>query len=217
MYTGIVQTVAPIRKLTRNPGHLAFDIELSDEMRDDLKIGASVSLEGVCMSVTKIDGNIVGFDAMDATLERTNLGTFEEGQGINVERSMKPTDENGGHNVAGHVSCTAEIVAIKSEGPNAMIRFKVPEEWAKYIFVRGFLAVNGASLTVAEAEGNVFTIYLIPETMRQTTFGTYKVGDRLNIEVEQQTMVTVNVMERTLERLLPQYLAQALARPASAA
>lgn len=209
MYTGIVQTVAPVTRLTRNDGHISMDVALPEDMLRDLKIGGSVSVEGVCLSATAITGDTVSFDAMDATLDRTNLGRLNEGARVNIERSAKPGDENGGHELAGHVSCTAEIVNLKTDGPGAFLKFRVPPEWSRFIFARGFLAVNGASLTVAEAEGDVFTIYLIPETLRQTTFPDYRVGDRLNIEVDHQTMITVTVLERTLERVLPRYLGAA--------
>ncbi|CAH0342148.1 riboflavin synthase subunit alpha [Rhizobium sp. CECT 9324] len=202
MYTGIVQTVAPVTNIVRYDGYTQFHVELPERLLVDLQIGASVSIEGVCLSVTTITGNRVTFDAMDATLERTNLGILTIGDGVNVERSAKPTDENGGHNIAGHIASTAELVAAKMTMPGAFIRFRIPEEWAKYVFKRGYLAVNGASLTVAEADDDTFTINLIPETLRQTTFPRYKPGDPLNIEIDHQTMVMVDVVERTLERLM---------------
>lgn len=202
MYTGIVQTVAPVEKIVRKDGYTTFHIHLPERLMTDLQVGASISVEGVCLSVTSMAGTVVTFDAMDATLERTNLGTLKAGDQVNIERSAKPTDENGGHNIAGHIATTAELVAAKMDMPGAFIQFKVPEDWAKYVFKRGYLAVNGASLTVAEAEQDVFTINLIPETLRQTTFPRYKTGDFLNIEVDHQTMVMVDVVERTLERLM---------------
>jgi riboflavin synthase len=202
MYTGIVQTVAPVENIVRHDGYTTFHIRFPERLMIDLQLGASVSVEGVCLSVTSMTGTEVTFDAMDATLERTNLGTLKVGDPVNIERSAKPTDENGGHNIAGHIATTAELVAAKMEMPGAFIRFKVPEEWAKYVFKRGYLAVNGASLTVAEAEDDEFTINLIPETLRQTTFPRYKAGDHLNIEVDHQTMVMVDVVKRTLERLM---------------
>lgn len=205
MYTGIVQAVAPILKLEQHAGYLSFVIDFPHKLTTHLQIGASVNLEGTCMSVTSIDGTEIGFDAMNATLDRTNLGQFRVGDSINVERSMRPSDENGGHNVAGHISTTAELLDVTTDGAQPKITFRVPKAWSKFIFERGFLAVNGCSLTVAEAADDIFTIYLIPETLRQTTFGTYRCGDHVNIEVDQETMVTVQVMERTLERLLPQY------------
>lgn len=203
MYTGIVQAVAPVTQIIRHDGYTQFQIEFPERLIEGLQIGGSVSVEGVCLSATSITGRVVTFDAMDATLERTNLSDLKVGDTVNLERSAKPNDENGGHAMAGHIATTATLVSIKSEMPGAHIRFSVPEEWAKYIFPRGFLAVNGASLTVAEAKDNVFQINLIPETLRQTTFPRYKTGDRLNIEVDHQTMVMVDVVERTLTSLLP--------------
>lgn len=202
MYTGIVQATAPITNTIRHDGYTEFHIEFPERLLVDLQIGGSVAVEGVCLSATSISGTTVTFDAMDATLERTNLGTLKTGDLINLERSAKPNDENGGHAIAGHIATTAELVGAKFEMPDAHIRFRLPEDWAKYVFKRGYLAVNGASLTVAEAEGDTFVINLIPETLRQTTFPRYKPGDHLNIEVDHQTMVMVDVVERTLERLM---------------
>ena len=202
MYTGIVQAIAPVLKTIRHDGYTEFHIDFPERLLTDLQIGGSVAVEGVCLSATSIAGTTVTFDAMDATLERTNLGSVKEGDVVNIERSAKPNDENGGHAIAGHIATTAELVDAKFEMPGAHITFRLPEEWAKYVFKRGYLAVNGASLTVAEAENDTFVINLIPETLRQTTFPRYKPGDRLNIEVDHQTMVMVDVVERTLERLM---------------
>jgi riboflavin synthase len=209
MYTGIVQAVRPLLDVTTYPGHQQFTIDLNGELLDELKIGASVSVEGTCLSVTEIDGTQVKFDAMNATLERTNLRFFKAGQGVNIERSAKMNAEVGGHLMAGHIATTAEIVQLSIEETGAFITFRMPPQWGKYVFPRGFLGVNGCSLTVADVEDNLVTINLIPETLRQTTFAHYKAGELLNIEVDHQTMVLVDVVERTLkntltrEKLLP--------------
>ncbi|MBF8747841.1 riboflavin synthase subunit alpha [Pseudomonas putida] len=202
MYTGIVQAVRPLLDVTRYPGHNQFTIDLTPELLEELKIGASVSVEGTCLSVTEIDGSQVRFDAMTATLERTNLRFLSAGQGVNIERSAKMNAEVGGHLMAGHIACTAEIVELSIEETGAFIKFRMPPEWAKYVFARGFLGVNGCSLTVADVEDGVVTINLIPETLRQTTFARYQAGDLLNIEVDHQTMVLVDVVERTLKGTL---------------
>lgn len=208
MYTGIVQAVRPLADITAYPGGKTFTIAFTDELLGALKLGASVNIEGVCLSVTGIDDHHVTFDAMNATLERTNLDRFKAGDGVNLERSAKMTDENGGHVIAGHIATTAMVEEISTAEERAFIRFRVPEEWAKYIFPRGYLAVNGCSLTVAEVDGNLFTINLIPETLRQTTFRDYRPGDLLNIEVDHQTMVLVDVIERTVSRVLPGLIAK---------
>lgn len=202
MYTGIVQAVRPLLDVTTYPGHRQFTLDLTPELLDDLKIGASVSVEGTCLSVTEIDGTQVKFDAMNATLERTNLRSFKAGQGVNVERSAKMNAEVGGHLMAGHIATTAEVVELSIEETGAFIKFRMPAAWAKYVFPRGFLGVNGCSLTVADVDDSVITINLIPETLRQTTFAHYKAGELLNIEVDHQTMVLVDVVERTLKGTL---------------
>ena len=209
MYTGIVQAVRPLLAVNTYPGHNQFTIDLTPELLEELKIGASVSVEGTCLSVAEIDGTQVKFDAMTATLERTNLRFFKAGQGVNIERSAKMNAEIGGHLMAGHIASTAEIVELSIKESGAFIQFRMPPEWAKYVFPRGFLGVNGCSLTVAEVDDTLITINLIPETLRQTTFANYKAGELINIEVDHQTMVLVDVVERTLkgtlarEKLLP--------------
>ncbi|WP_367597603.1 riboflavin synthase subunit alpha [Pseudomonas fulva] len=202
MYTGIVQAVRPLLDIARHPGHNQFTIDLTPALLDDLKIGASVSVEGTCLSVTGIEGTQVRFDAMTATLERTNLRNLQAGQGVNIERSAKMNAEVGGHLMAGHIATTADIVDISIAATGAYIKFRMPPEWAKYVFARGFIGVNGCSLTVADIDDNVVTINLIPETLRQTTFTRYQAGDLLNIEVDHHTMVLVDVVERTIRNTL---------------
>lgn len=207
MYMGLVQGVARVAKAEYLPGRIAFTLEFPAGLADGLVLGASVSVEGVCLSVTNIAGDLIGFDATKGTLDSTNLGSLRNDQ-VNIERSAKLGDEIGGHMVAGHVSATAEIVGFETAIEDHMwISLRLPMPWSRYVFNRGFLAVNGCSLTVAAVEDDVITINLIPETLRQTTFGLYRSGDRVNIEVDQQTMVLVETIERTvssvLERLLP--------------
>ncbi|NIE75123.1 riboflavin synthase subunit alpha [Pantoea sp. Ap-967] len=206
MYTGIVQAVRPLLAVTTYPGHNQFTIDLTPDLLDELKIGASVSVEGTCLSVTEIHGSEVRFDAMTATLERTNLRFFQPGQGVNIERSAKMNAEVGGHLMAGHIACTAEVVELSIKETGAYIKFRMPPEWGKYVFPRGFLGVNGCSLTVADVDDNVVTINLIPETLRQTTFARYPAGALLNIEVDHQTMVLVDVVERTIQNTLARQL-----------
>lgn len=209
MYMGLVQGVADIVEAARLPGRIAYTLRFPAHLTEGLVLGASVSVEGVCLSVTAIDGDLIGFDATKGTLDTTNLGTLDH-QRVNIERSARLGDEIGGHMVAGHISGTAEIVGFEKNADDHMwLRLRVPEPWSRYVFNRGFLAVNGCSLTVAAVEGDVFTINLIPETLRQTTFGLYGVGDRVNFEVDQQTMALVETIERTVssvfERLARQY------------
>lgn len=209
MYMGLVQGVADVVEAERLPGRIAYTLRLPSHLTEGLVLGASVSVEGVCLSVTSIDGDLIGFDATKGTLDTTNLGTLGHDR-LNIERSAKLGDEIGGHLVAGHISGTAEIVGFEKNAEDHMwLKIRVPEPWCRYVFNRGFLAINGCSLTVAAVEGDVFTINLIPETLRQTTFPLYAVGERVNFEVDHQTMVLVETVERSVssvfERLASQY------------
>lgn len=208
MYTGIVQGLGRVVTLTPTISGLHIVLRIPRPLLRDLQIGASVSVEGVCLSVVTIDDDLVSFDAINATLERTNLGDRLVGDVVNVERSARQGDENGGHAMYGHVSDTARISSIQLDGPRAHVELHVSAPWRRYLFPRGFLSINGCSLTLAEvdAERGYCRVNLIPETIRVTSFFQYKVGDRLNIEVEQQTQVLVDVIERVIER---QYTKQA--------
>ena len=208
MYTGIVQGLGRVVTLTPTISGLHIVLRIPRPLLRDLQIGASVSVEGVCLSVVTIDDDLVSFDAINATLERTNLGDRLVGDVVNVERSARQGDENGGHAMYGHVSDTARISSIQLDGPRAHVELHVSAPWRRYLFPRGFLSINGYSLTLAEAdaERGYCRVNLIPETIRVTSFFQYKVGDRLNIEVEQQTQVLVDVIERVIER---QYTKQA--------
>lgn len=202
MYTGIVQGQGRVAALTPTVSGLQIALRMPHALLRDLQIGASVSVDGVCLSVVTIDGDLVAFDAINATLDRTNLGDRRVGEVVNIERSARQGDENGGHAMYGHVSDTARISSIQLEGPRAHVELHVRDPWSRYLFPRGFLSINGCSLTLAEADADrgYCRVNLIPETIRVTGLFQYKVGDRLNIEVESQTQVLVDVIERVLER-----------------
>jgi riboflavin synthase len=202
MYTGIVQGVGRIVTLTPTVSGLHLTLRFPSALLRDLQIGASVSVDGVCLSVVTIAGELISFDAIHATLERTNLGDRRVGEVVNLERSARQGDENGGHAMYGHVSDTARISSIQLDGARAHIELKVRAPWNRYLFPRGFLSINGCSLTLAEADSDLGTcrVNLIPETIRVTGLSQYRTGDRLNIEVEQQTQVMVDVIERVIER-----------------
>jgi riboflavin synthase len=201
VFTGIVQATAELVGREEAPGRVSLQLRFPPYLTDGLKLGMSVALDGVCMTVTAIAGALVSFDAVQGTLEVTNIGDRRPGEQLNVERSLKLGEENGGHEVTGHVTGVAIIREIDTTGPVASIRFSLPAEHAKYVFDKGFLALNGVSLTVAgiDQETGRATVNLIPETIRQTTFGAYRTGDRLNFEVEHRTRVVVDTLERVLQ------------------
>jgi riboflavin synthase len=200
MYTGIVHGAFPLASVVRKPGLHQLYIYLPPVLLEDLTIGASVGLDGVCMTVTSIDGGRVSFDAMQETLSLTTLGDLSEGDRVNVERSAKQGAEIGGHNISGHVDGRAEIIAIEESENNCTLRFRLPSNLSKYVFKKGFIGVSGCSLTVADYKRDEaeFSVCLIPETLRVTTFAEKRVGDRVNIEVDRQTQVIVDTVERVL-------------------
>ncbi|MEX1668694.1 riboflavin synthase subunit alpha [Zhongshania guokunii] len=200
MYTGIVHGAYPLASVVRKVGLHQLYIELPPVLLEDLQIGASVGLDGVCMTVTQIDGLRVSFDAMQETLNLTTLGELDRGDLVNVERSAKQGAEIGGHNISGHVDGCAEIIAIEQTENNCSLHFRLPPQLSKYVFKKGFIGVNGCSLTVADYERNEahFTVCLIPETLRVTNLGAKQIGDRVNIEVDRQTQVIVDTVERVL-------------------
>lgn len=196
MFTGIVQGVATIDNLTTEPGLSSFAIRFPEEQVHGVTIGASVAINGTCLTVTRQEGTLLYFDAMQETLRATTLGDLKAGDRVNFERAARIGDEIGGHLLSGHVHTTADIVAIDRPENNCTLEFEVPASWAGYIFPKGYIAINGCSLTIGEVRDNRFNVYLIPETLRATTFGDVSVGDRVNIEIDSQTQTIVDTLAR---------------------
>ncbi len=204
MYSGIAQAVVPIVSRDPGDGSTRYVLRLPEPLLEGLQVGGSVSVDGVCLTATAIEGGLVSFDVSDGTMEVTNLVDREVGHRVNVERSLRAGDENGGHNVTGHVTGTARVSAINTGAGAMVLRLGIPEAHRRYVFHRGYLAVNGCSLTVAEIDedsGDV-SINLIPETIRQTSFSDYRAGDRINYEIELQTRIMVDTIERCVRQSL---------------
>ncbi len=210
MFTGIVQGVARIAAITDKPGLRTFNIAFPAGFCKNLEIGASVAVDGVCLTVTTLHGaDVAEFDVMQQSLAITTLGGYRQDGHINVERAARDGAEIGGHPLSGHIDFTAQLAQIRQLENNVVLRFAVPQEWLRYIFAKGYIAINGASLTVAEVnrQEGWFEVWLIPETLRMTVFAEKKEGDRLNIEIERATQVVVdtvrNMLQETLGPLLP--------------
>jgi riboflavin synthase len=208
MFTGIVQGVATVARITDRPGLRSFTLQFPAGFAQGLEIGASVASDGVCLTVTTLhdSSDAADFDVMQQSLNLTTLGALKVGDRINVERAAKDGAEIGGHPLSGHVDFTATVASIRQPENNHVIRIAVPAPWMRYVFAKGYIAINGASLTVAEAnkiEG-WFEVWLIPETLRMTTFGDKQPGAALNIEIERATQVFVDTVRDALdERLGP--------------
>ena len=199
MFSGIVQGVAPIHSITEKADFRTQVVKLPPEMRKGLAIGASVANNGVCLTVTEINDDLVSFDLMQETLRITNLGALKVGDWVNIERAMQIGAEIGGHILSGHVYCTATISNIIASENNRQIWFELPNtEVMKYILTKGFVAVDGISLTIGEVRGNQFCVNLIPETLQRTLMGQRNLGDRVNLEIDSQTQAIVDTVERYL-------------------
>lgn len=204
MFSGIVGGTGTLVEKVAGDGCITIGLRPPAPLLEDLAIGASVAVDGVCLTATSIEGDVVRFDVSDGTLAITALGDHAPGATLNVERSLRQGAENGGHVVTGHVSGTAPITGINTGSGPLFLRVAIPEPHRRYIFVRGYLALNGASLTVAAFNGETgeASVNLIPETIRQTSLAAYRVGDRLNYEIELQTQIMVDTIERCIRQSL---------------
>lgn len=205
MFTGIVQATAGIAAITDRAGLRTFTIDFPEGFCEDLAIGASVSTDGVCLTVAAIlSPTQAVFDVMQQSLNVTTLGRLREGDRVNVERAAKDGAEIGGHPLSGHVDFTGTLTLRREFDNNLVWRVAVPEAFRRYVFAKGYIAIHGASLTVAEvdrAEG-WFEVWLIPETRRATVFEGKQVGDALNIEIERSTQVVVDTVREAVQESL---------------
>lgn len=200
MFTGIVQSTAKIAFIAHDPNLTKYTIDMPIQLVEGLMLGASVSVNGACQTVVAINGTLVSFDAIAETLRCTTISTYQNGQQVNVERSAKLGDEIGGHLLSGHIIGTGSISNIIHLSPEqCVITIHCNPDWIKYILFKGYIALNGVSLTVQEVfpDGH-FSVHLIPETLRITTFGQANEGDPVNIEIDSQTQAIVDTVERVL-------------------
>lgn len=198
MFTGIVQGVGKIIQIIDKDKLRSFKIELPKHLMQNLQIGASIANDGCCLTLTGFGDNWVLFDIMQETLSITTLGDKKVGDYINIERSAKYGDEVGGHIMSGHVACTAKITQIIKTETNCTMVIEIPSLFQKYILYKGFIGIDGASLTIGKINDNQFSIHLIPETLAITTLKDKKEGDKVNIEIDSQTQAIVDTVERIM-------------------
>ncbi|MCP5039519.1 MAG: riboflavin synthase subunit alpha [bacterium] len=201
MYTGITRGVYEVASIERRAGVLAYRVALPASLREGLEVGASVSIDGVCQTVVSLDESGVLFEAIQETLDLTTLDSLAVGHLVAVERSSRVGDEIGGHDVAGHVIGTGQIVERTAVGEQCDLTIEVPAAWMKYILFKGFIAIDGSSLTVGKVDPKGrFDLHLIPETLRLTKLGRVEVGDRVNVELDARTVAIVDTVERIMEQ-----------------
>ena len=198
MFTGIVQGIRKITFVSNIEGGRKLRIQL-DELAKKLELGASVSVNGVCLTAVKISQGWAEFDIIKETLKRSNLNTLKSGDYVNIERACRFGDEIGGHQVSGHVDCMGTIKNIFNSPNNRDVVVNFEKKWLAYIIPKGWVAIDGISLTVVEVGDNWFSVSLIPETLKQTIIGMKKVKQEVNLEFDH----TVKVIVHTLKRMMP--------------
>jgi len=183
MFTGIIEEVGKIYKIHQKPMRLGIDIE-ADQVTQGTKIGDSIAVDGVCLTVVQINKNILSFEAIPETIKRTTLSGLTLRQKVNLERALKVGDRLGGHFVTGHVDGTGVIRSKKLTTGNVEFVIGVPPSFLKYLLPKGSVAVDGISLTVVRAARGNFSVYIIPHTAKMTTLGFKHSGHEVNIELD---------------------------------
>ncbi|MEM9277812.1 MAG: riboflavin synthase [Pseudomonadota bacterium] len=184
MFTGIVTDVGHVSVITELDQGKRLRISTSYDT-STIDIGASVAHNGVCLTVVDKEGTWIEVEAWEEALRLSTLGTIAEGDPVNLERSLKIGDELGGHLVSGHIDGTADIIEVKEEGEAVRYTLEAPEHLSKFIAPKGSVALDGTSLTINHVDSNRFDVLIIKHTLEVTTWGNRKVGDRLNLEVDQ--------------------------------
>ena len=184
MFTGIILAKGTVLSTERRGGDVRIRIDAGDLDMDDVAIGDSICVSGVCLTAIDPDTKSFYADVSNETLSRTTLGALRDGDGVNLEKSLRLSDRLGGHLVSGHVDAIGRVVSVEPDARSQRWRFEIPRELSKYIAAKGSVCIDGVSLTVNDVEGNTFGVNLIPHTIAVTTFAEKSVGDAVNIEVD---------------------------------
>ena len=183
MFTGIVEKLCTVKSANRGTDSMQLVIDLQ-ELAKEAKVGDSIAVNGVCLTVAKLNGSEAAFDISTETLTKSTLGQLQSGTNVNIERALKPNDRFGGHFVLGHTDGTVTIKQIQKHNDFAEITFSADAKLLEQMVTRGSVAVDGISLTIADTSDSTFTIALIPTTLEKTTLGSAKPGDKVNIETD---------------------------------
>ena len=198
MFTGIVQGTGTIISIDKKSTSSTLSIDLG-ELSSHLSLGSSVSIDGVCMTVTSQKDTIVFFDAIQETLSRTTLGQAVEGDMVNLERALKMGDELGGHLLSGHIMCKSSVVSRKNNGDGVDLEISINDELKPYIMEKGYIAIDGISLTIGKVNQNTFNLHLIPETLERTTINSKIEGSLVNIEIDSITQAVVSTVASIMD------------------
>lgn len=184
MFTGIVEGVGKVESLVEREESWCLTLSLPFEQSNGLEAGASLAVNGCCLTFREQGGRFGEFDLLDETLNRTNLGRLKSGDFVNLERSVPATGRMGGHFVTGHIDGVGEVKIFEERGKNLYFRVSLPQQYSRYLVDKGCVAVDGCSLTVCEVEQDSFAIWLIPHTLEKTNLKQRRKGDRINLEFD---------------------------------
>jgi len=200
MFSGIVQTVGKIESI-KDKNHIkTIRIETHGDYLEDIAIGQSVSVDGVCLSLVKKNKEYCEFEAVEETINRTTLGSYKQGTKVNLEKSLKFGDTVGGHFVSGHIHTKGRIVEVELIGESKNILVEIEEKWIKYLTEKGYISVNGASITIGKVSKNTFYVHLIPETLKTTNLDELIYDNYVNLEFDQATIAIVDTTERLINQ-----------------
>lgn len=183
MFTGIVEEIGTVRRLTRTPNRCELELTAS-KVLEGTKIGDSIAMNGVCLTVISMDADGFTADVMPETLRRSNLGTLKPGSMVNLERAMAADGRFGGHIVAGHIDGTGKIQSMQPEGNAMLVTIGATPELLRYVVEKGSIAIDGISLTVTKVTHSDFTVSLIPHTGEETTLLKHRPGEIVNLETD---------------------------------
>ena len=198
MFSGIVQGTGKISKIISKKNHITLEISAPKNFSKKLKKGASVSVNGICLTSLDSGKKNLKFDVINETLSKTNIGKARKGSLVNLERSITASTEIGGHLMSGHVHFAGKIEKIITKNTNKEIQIKFPKKYKQYIFEKGYIGVNGCSLTLGKVNNDSFYVHLIPETLEITNLRDLKKGSFANIEIDQNTIAIVETVKNSL-------------------
>lgn len=201
MFSGITRGCYPVVACTLLEDRLDYTVQFSEALCQQLTVGNSVSVNGVCQTVTHLESTLVSFQAIAATLQCTTLKFLKKGDLVSVERSLRVSDEIGGHFLSGHISDTGRIVRKQTSASTVTLTIQCAPEWMKFCFPKGFIALDGSSLTLGHCDPlkGQFDVHLIPETLKTTLFASKNPGDLVNIEIDALTQLIVQTVENTIK------------------
>ena len=198
MFSGIVQGTGRVQKITAKKSYISIEISAPKNFNKKLKKGASISVNGVCLTSLDSGQKKLKFDVINETLSKTNISKLKKGSLVNLERSITASTEIGGHLMSGHIHFSGRVEKILTKSTNKDLQIKFPRKYKEYIFEKGYIGLNGCSLTLGKVNKDSFYVHLIPETLEVTNLNVLKKGSLVNIEIDQNTIAVVETVKNSL-------------------